>query len=99
VHGLLWFLGVYPVPSGTSAMYQLWSGLVPALTVLTLFGAVVGMYHVHNCHMDGCWRIGKHRVAGTPWCSRHLGQARPSVSTEELLTQILAELRVLRSTA
>jgi hypothetical protein len=97
MHGLLWFLGVYPVPSGTSAMYQLWSGLIPALTVLTLLGALVSMYHVHNCRQEGCWRIGKHRVHGTPWCSRHEGQARPEASTEELLTQILTELKRQRS--
>jgi len=43
--------------------------------------------------LDGCWRIGKHRVAGTPWCNHHVGNAKPSVSTEDLLLQILAELR------
>jgi hypothetical protein len=91
-------IGVHPYPAGTPWEYQLLSGFVPALTVLTLLGALVSMYHVRNCHKDGCWRIGRHRVSGTPWCNRHVGEARPSVSTEELLTQILAELRVLRST-
>lgn len=96
MHGLLWFLGVYPVPAGTSAMYQLWSGLIPALTVLTLLGALASMYHVHNCAADGCWRIGRHRIGGAPWCNRHAGQAKPTVSTEDLLAQILTELRALR---
>jgi hypothetical protein len=98
--GWLYGLGVHPYPesSDTPWTYQLLSGFVPALTVLTLLGALVSMYHVRNCHKDGCWRIGRHRVSGTPWCNRHVGEARPSVSTEELLTQILAELRVLRST-
>jgi hypothetical protein len=93
MHGLLWFLGVHPVPPGTSAMYQLWSGFMPALTVLTLLGAVASMYHLHNCRRDGCWRIGKHRVGGAPWCRRHVGEATPALSVEELLGQILAELR------
>ena len=90
-------IGTWPVPSGTPWEYQLESGFVPALTVLTLLGALFSMYHVHNCHMDGCWRIGKHRVHGAPWCSRHEGQARPEASTEELLAQILGELKRQRS--
>lgn len=96
--GWLYGFGVHPYPESSSTpwTYQMWSGIIPALTILTLFGSLGGAYHLHNCAAERCWRIGKHKVAGTPWCSRHLGQARPSVSTEELLTQILAELRVLR---
>ena len=66
MHGILWFLGVYPVPSGTSAMYQLWSGFMPALTVLTLLGSAASFYHLHNCHQRRCPRLGKHKVDGTP---------------------------------
>jgi hypothetical protein len=93
--GWLYAVGVHPYPlsSSTPWTYQMWSGIIPALTILTLFGSLGGAYHLHNCHMDGCWRIGKHRVAGTPWCNHHVGNAKPSVSTEDLLLQILAELR------
>lgn len=80
MHGLLGFLGLWPVPAGTSTWYQLWSGFIPALTVLTLLGAVGGMYHAHNCHQAGCPRIGKHKVDGTPWCNRHHEQARQARS-------------------
>lgn len=34
------------------------SGWIPDLTMLSI---VVGWWHKHNCHEDGCWRIG-HRV-------------------------------------
>jgi len=66
----------------------MWSGIIPALTILSLIVSVGGAYHLHNCHQDGCWRIGKHRIAGTPWCDRHKDQAVPRRSTEELLARI-----------
>lgn len=96
--GWLYAFGVhpYPVSSSTPWTYQMWSGIIPALTILTLFGSLGGAYHLHNCHKDGCWRIGKHRIAGTPWCDRHKAMAKPAVSTEDLLLQILAELKALR---
>lgn len=89
-------IGVHPYPAGTPWEYQMWSGIIPALTILTLFGSLGGAYHLHNCRMDGCWRIGRHRVGGAPWCDHHVKQARPSASTEELLAQILTELRAPR---
>ena len=96
--GWLYGLGVHPYPESSSTpwTYQLWSGFLPALTVVTLLGSVASLYHLHNCAAEGCWRIGKHKVAGTPWCRRHVEQAKPQVSTEDLLTQILAELRSQR---
>jgi hypothetical protein len=73
VHGFLWFLGVYPVPAGTSAMYQLWSGLIPALAVLSLAGGLVTAYRRATCHVGPCYRIGRYPVAGGQFkvCRRH----------------------------
>jgi hypothetical protein len=99
--GWLYGLGVHPYPASSSTpwTYQFLSGFIPALTVLTLLGAIVSMYHVRNCHKGGCWRIGRHRIGGAPWCNHHVADARPQVSTEELLTRILDELRALRGAA
>jgi hypothetical protein len=83
-------IGLWPVPPGTPWSYQLWSGFLPALTVLSLFGAGIGAYHLHNCHFETCWRLGKHRIGGTPWCSRHMHLGKQVRSVEELLEQILA---------
>ena len=90
-HPLAWRFatGTWPVPSGTPWTYQLESGFVPALTVLTLLGSVLSLYHLHNCHKDGCWRIGKHKINGTPWCSRHQAQARPEKTVTELLERVI----------
>ena len=71
--GVLFALGLHPYPASSSTpwTYQMWSGIIPALTVLTLFGSLGGFYSLHNCHAKGCLRLGKHRIDGTPWCNRH----------------------------
>jgi hypothetical protein len=92
-YGLRFSMGLWPVPPGTPWTYQLESGFVPALTVLTLLSAVASLYHVHNCANETCWRLGKHRVNGSPYCNRHKDSVTPVASVEELLGQILAELR------
>jgi hypothetical protein len=93
--GTRFALGIWPVPQGTPWTYQLESGFIPALTVLTLLGAVTSMWHVHNCHHDGCWRLGKHRINGTPWCNKHQHLVRPERSERELLEEICAHLTVI----
>lgn len=71
MHGLLWFIGVSPVPDGTSPMYQLWSGFVPALAILSLVGGLWSHYKRINCHVHGCWRIGRYDVEGFKVCHAH----------------------------
>jgi hypothetical protein len=95
--GWLYAIGVHPYPGPqTPWTYQLWSGFMPALTVLSLLGALASVYHLHNCHADRCWRIGKQRVNGLPWCKRHASDVRPELSDNQLLQQILTELSLLR---
>jgi hypothetical protein len=91
-HWLAWRfgMGISPVPQGTGWPYQLESGFVPALTVLSLLGAILGSWHLHNCHHAGCWRIGKHKISGTPWCSRHEAEGR-SYAREEVTLAHIAE--------
>jgi hypothetical protein len=94
VHPWGWAFGIgvhpYPESSSTPWTYQLYSGFLPALTVLTLLGSVLSLWHLHNCHQDRCWRLGKHRVDGTPWCSRHQGRAR--TQTQVTLDDVVARL-------
>lgn len=96
-YGLRFSMGIWPVPPGTPWTYQLESGFVPALTVLTLLSAVFSLYHLHNCHADRCWRLGKHRIGGTPWCTRHQDQGREYRELPVILEDILAELRQIRA--
>jgi hypothetical protein len=93
----LYAIGLHPYPasSGTPWTYQLWSGFMPALTVLTLLGSVATLYHLHKCHYDACWRLGKHRISGTPWCRRHMDSAGPRVTVEQLLETLVDRMDVL----
>jgi hypothetical protein len=99
VHPWGWAYGIgvhpYPKSSSTPWTYQFLSGFLPALTVLGLFTFVVGAWRHVNCHEPGCWRIGRHRLNGTPWCNVHHASARPQQSTEELLAEISGKLSQL----
>jgi hypothetical protein len=91
-------MGIWPVPDGTPWTYQFLSGFLPALTVVSLVTLVAGAWHHVNCHADRCWRIGKHKVDGTPWCSRHHEEARRQTAQQATLDVIsgqLAEIIVL----
>lgn len=71
VHGILWLIGVAPTPQGTSAMYQLWSGFIPALAILSLAGSMWAHFKRLNCHVRRCWRIGRYDVGPYKVCHRH----------------------------
>ena len=75
-HWLAVHTGTLNEPGG---YYGFWSGFGSDLGEVTLLAAVLGVYHRHNCHTKGCWRIGRHVVAGTPWCNRHHEAARADV--------------------
>lgn len=68
----------------TNVYYNFWSGFGSDLGELTLVSAVgVGVYTAArkvNCHTKGCWRIGHHKLEGTPYilCRHH----HPDVPTE-----------------
>jgi hypothetical protein len=62
---------------GPDLYYNFWSGFGSDLGEATLITAVgVGVYtgvRKVNCHTKGCWRIGHHRLEGTPYilCRHH----------------------------
>lgn len=70
----------------------------PGPMILTAAGMstiIGGLWRTHNCHEDGCYRIGKHKVNGTPWCNLHHEAARHVKTVEELLTETNDLLREL----
>lgn len=56
--------------NGTGPIYLGLSGIIGDLALLSVVGVV---FHRLNCHQTKCWRIGVHRVEGTPFitCRRH----------------------------
>lgn len=91
--GLQHWLGIH---TGTlneqDGYYGFWSGFGSDLGEVTLIAAVLGMWHRHQCHTKGCWRIGKHVVSGTPWCTRHHKQARGDASATADVTPPFASV-------
>lgn len=67
---------------GSPPNYNFFSGSGSDISELTLLGLAVGAWHHVNCHEPGCWRIGKHKVEGTPWCNRHHQAARDDSESE-----------------
>jgi hypothetical protein len=60
--------------------YGLWSGFGGALPDVLIFSAMAGWYWHRTCHVSGCWRVGRHHVDGSPWCSRHHIAARQQLA-------------------
>ena len=68
--------------------YGFWSGFGSDVSELALLGALVGLLRKHNCHVKGCWRVGRHAVDGTAWvvCARHHPVGAPTASHIEAVT-------------
>lgn len=90
-------IGIHPYPGPqTPWTYQLYSGFLPALTVVSLLTLLGAAWRHINCQHDGCWRFGRHKVNGTPWCDTHHEEARTQRTVEDLLTEIIGLLRGLQ---
>lgn len=104
------WMGLYPVnwenwlgfsqydyfKAGTN--YAFTSGPGPMLLTATGMSTIItGLWHAHNCHEDGCWRVGRHKVNGTPWCNAHHEQARQERSMEVMMDELITEIRGLRA--
>jgi hypothetical protein len=80
-----WFaLHTGTLNGGPDKYYNFWSGFGSDLGEATLISAVgIGVYtgvRKVNCHTKGCWRIGHHKLDGTPYilCRHH----HPDVPTQ-----------------
>ena len=67
--------------------YAFWSGFGSDMTEFLVLGGLYGMWRKHNCHVKGCWRIGRHAVQGTTYivCRRHHPHDAPSA--DKVLTE------------
>lgn len=76
--------------------YAAWSGSLPALFTLAGMSTIItGLFHNLNCHEPGCWRFGRHKVDGSPWCNVHHEKARPDVTDSARLDRIIELLENL----
>ena len=87
-----WFaLHTGTLHGGPDVYYNFWSGFGSDLGEATLISAVcIGVYtgvRKVNCHTKGCWRIGHHPLAGTPYilCKHHHPEVPNHGATHELI--------------
>jgi len=82
-----WFLHTFGMDDGSGAWYLFWSGIVGDLA---LFGTLFVLARRLNCHAAGCWRLGIHRVVGTPYvtCRKH----HPIVPTGKVTADHIAQV-------
>jgi hypothetical protein len=74
LHWLAHVLGAdYGLPYGHFSFYDFESGSGSDLGEVAIVGGLLSVYRRHNCHVHGCWRVGRHKVAGTDHvvCRRH----------------------------
>jgi hypothetical protein len=59
--------------SGSGPHYAFWSGPGSDIGEITIVGVVIGWLRHKNCHVKGCWRLGKLQVPGTQHvvCRKH----------------------------
>lgn len=88
-HWILNFTGTH-IPSTGSQWYNFWSGFGSDIGEVVIIGGVWSLYRKHNCHVKGCWRIGKHAVDGTPYivCATH----HPDVPTKGVTAEQMATM-------
>lgn len=75
-----WFLHLTGADNGSGPWYLFWSGFGANFAEFTLVGGILGLFWKHNCHVKGCWRIGRHPVEGTGYvvCRRHHPEDAPT---------------------
>lgn len=74
IHAVLtWLSTLFGMDNLSGPNYGFWSGIGSDIGEVTIIGGAVMLYRHHNCHVEGCLRLGKYPVEGTPYvvCKRH----------------------------
>jgi hypothetical protein len=68
--------------------YQFWSGIGSDIGEVAIIGGLITIVRHLNCHAKGCYRLGGHQVAGTPYktCRKH----HPHIPNERVTAEHIA---------
>jgi hypothetical protein len=74
---MIWLLHVFGIDDTSGRWYGFWSGFG---SDLGLIAGAAAFLRAKNCHVHGCWRIGRHPVEGTLYttCRRHHPAGAPT---------------------
>lgn len=69
----LWhvFLNWTGASNTAGTAYGFWSGIGSDFGEITLIAAILTFYKMHECHIDGCHRFGKHPFEHYKLCKKH----------------------------
>lgn len=86
-----WLIHYTGSDTGSGQAYLFWSGFGSDLGELVIVGGIITMVRHHNCHVKGCWLVGR-KVEGTPYvaCHNHHpdrqdNSAKRNVSHQEII--------------
>lgn len=68
IHWIFIHTGTY---NEAGPYYGFFSGFGSDLGEVALIGSAVALFRHRNCHVKGCWRMGK-QVEGTPYLACHV---------------------------
>lgn len=66
-----WLSHFFGLDNLSGPWYGFWSGVGSDISEVAIIGGVIQIYRKHNCHVKGCWRIGKHPVGHYVVCRSH----------------------------
>jgi hypothetical protein len=96
-YGMFWIAQAAGFNLQSTPEYGFSSGIGPMILAALGYSTLcTGLWHGLNCHHPGCPRIGRHKIDGTPYCNVHHEDYRPEIKVEDLLRQILDELKPSR---
>lgn len=74
-----WLYHLFGLGNLAGPYYGFWSGAGSDIAELAIVGGLINMARRHNCHVRGCWRVGRHPVEGTSFvvCQRHHPDGAP----------------------
>lgn len=68
-----WLAHILGLDNASGHWYLFWSGIGSDITEFGIVVGLVALVRKHQCHVDRCWRIGRHPVGGTAYivCRKH----------------------------
>lgn len=66
-----WIFHVAGVDNLSGPWYGFWSGLGSDISEFALVGGGIALARAHTCHVQGCWRWGKHPAGIYKFCAKH----------------------------
>lgn len=75
---------------GSGPYYGFWSGAGSDIGELAILTGVLTMVRHHNCHVKGCWRLGR-GVAGTPYIACHVHHPAHTADSRNVSAETIAD--------